>query len=178
MSSPQTQPGAGASEEHLTKIALRLANDRFTVQRGVRADPYVLDILASQVRPPGGQYAPIPWSTIVAVSSMNVSIAENVRDFSSFVAKYALDNRTSLGAFRMDMTTIAAVVASSFNDYTKEWVADTRPLGSLLKDRTEFPVLVELNSRSIIYYEKTPFRAGLLFRQLRKFCDKWFGFQP
>jgi hypothetical protein len=161
----------------LDAIAERLAGQGFSIQRRVTAGPYVFDTLASRVGSPAGPYVPIPWSTLIAVSRVNVPDAESASAFSSFVAKYALDNRSSFGGYKMDMKTIAVMVSSAFSDETKKWVSEARPEGSTIKDRFEFPVLLEMSTRQIIYFRKTPFRAGLLYRQLRKLSDGWFSFQ-
>lgn len=118
-----------------------------------------------------------PWSNVVAVSSIKVPSPDVVRDYSSFVAKYALQNGKSLGAHRNDLTTVAVIVASSFGDDTKQWVSETSPSYGLMWDRAQFLVLVDLDGREITYYRKTPFRNGNLYQDLRNFSDKWFGFQ-
>src|SRR6266516_4464071 len=69
------------------------------------------------------------------------------------------------------------MVSENFGDDTKQWVSETSPSFSEMWARTEFPVLVELSSRQITYYRKTPFRKYGLYQNLQKLSDKWFGFQ-
>ncbi len=176
VSSSQIQPESGGLKELLDNVAARLAEDGFSVRRGIRADQYALDTLASRrITGTLKMGAKVPWSNVVAVSSIEAPSPDAVRDYSSFVAKYALENRKSLGAHRNDLTTIAVIVSSSFRDDTKQWVRESSPSYSLMWDRVEFPVLVEFGSREITYYAKTPFRNGNLYQSLRSFSDKWFG---
>ncbi len=176
--STQTEPGSDRVVEFLNTISSRLASDGFSIQRGVRAEPYVLDILASRVVAGyTSRGASAPWSNVVAITSSGVLSPEGTRGFSSFVAKYALENRKSLGVRRNDLTTIAVCVSTAFGDETKKWVSETAPAYGIMWDRAEFPVLLDLTSRAVVYYKQTPFHHMVLYPQLRAFSDKWFGFQ-
>ncbi len=117
------------------------------------------------------------WSYLVAAVKMETLTPELVREFSSFLMKYSVDNRGSLGVGWMDLVTVAATISTGIGEGVKLWVTDNRPSGSVIKDRFEFPVLVGLDEQRIYYFRKTPIRAGLLFRLLRQYCDRWFGFQ-
>lgn len=173
----QTPTGGDEAQFFLNTIAQRLAGQGFSVQREVIASPYTFNILAARVGAPTGPYVPIPWSTFIAVSRVNIPDAEGARVFTSFVAQYAVDNRSSFGGYRMDMKTMAVMVSSTFSQDIKKWVSETRPESNMIKDRFGFPVLLELNTKEIVCFRKTPFRAGLLYRQLRKLSEEWFSFQ-
>lgn len=176
--STQTEPGSDRVVEFLDTISSRLASDGFSVQRGIRAEPYALDIFASRVitgytmRGAGA-----PWSNVVAVSTSVALSPGNISGFSSFVAKYALENRKSLGFRRNDLTSIAVCVSSTVGDEIRKWVSETEPAYGIMWDRAEFPVLLDLANHAVIYYKNTPFRHIRLYPQLRAFSDKWFGFQ-
>lgn len=176
--STQTEPGSNGVVELLDTVSSRLASDGFSVQRGVRTEPYLLDIFASRVITGyTARGASAPWSNVVAVTSSVVPSPESTLGFSSFVAKYALENRKLLGLRRNDLTTIAVCISSAIGEETKKWLSETAPEYGIMWDRAEFPVLVDLISRTIIYYAKTPFHHMRLYPQLRAYSDKWFGLQ-
>ena len=77
----------------------------------------------------------------------------------------------------MDLSSMAVIVSENFSEDLKAWMGETRPAGSMLGDRTEFPIRVELDSREIYYFRKKPFRMGLLYATLRKDADKLIAFQ-
>jgi len=164
--------------EFLDTVAGRLANDGFRVQRNVVAGPYSLDTLASRTGEKKVMWGgtPIAFSEAVAVSSVQVLGPDDVRNYSSFVAKYALENH-SLHAHWTGLSTVAAVVSPSFGDDAKEWVSETTPeFSNLFWARAQFPVLVELDNREIIYPKRGPRNQGPLFENLRYLADEWFGF--
>jgi hypothetical protein len=164
--------------EFLDTVAGRLANDGFRVQRNVVAGPYALDSLASRVVEKkivwGG--TPIAYSEAVAVSSAQVLSPDDVRNYSSFFAKYALENH-SLHAHWTSLSTVAALVSPSFTDDTKKWVSETTPeIHNLFWARLQFPVLVELDNREIIYPKRGPPNWGPICETLRYLADEWFLF--
>ena len=171
-------PDHNGCKQFLDLVASRLVNDGLSVQRGIRVDPYTFDTLASRTMTTTTfMDIKILWTDIIAVSSVEVRSPDDARGYSSFVAKYALENRHTLGARRNGLSTIAVMVSESFGDDTKQWVSETSPSFSEMWARTEFPVLVELSSRQITCYRKTPFRKYGLYQNLQKLSDKWFGFQ-
>jgi hypothetical protein len=90
--------------------------------------------------------------------------------------KYVLGNKREFGVGGGDLSTISVIVAEAFSDDVKKWVSETTPNRSVVKDRFEFPVLVETSSRQIFYFNKKPFVAGLEYKDLREFVDKYLGF--
>lgn len=168
-----------ASTDYFDKVAASLSSDGFTVQRDISANQYRFDIFAVKVIP---MPRSPPYSYVVAVSQMAVGFPDTARDFSSFVMDYSIENRATLHEGRPQVsqygvTTLVAIVSDSFNEQVKSWIEQTRPPHGIMKGRTEFPVLVELGTKQIHYYTKTPFNAGLLYRKLRHMSDKYLGFQ-
>jgi len=165
-------------KEFLDTVVARLANDGFSVQRSVQAVPYTLDILASRSLEKKVMWGgtSIPWSEVVAVSLMEIRCPDDARNYSSFLAKYVLKNRHSLHTRWNDLTTVAVIVSSSFGNDTKQWVFETTPEYSEMWARAEFPVLVDLGNREIIYPRKGSPGNGPLFENLRYLSDEWFGF--
>lgn len=164
-------------EEFCNTIASRLANDSFSVQRDVRTNLYTLNVLASRVRPGYTHGAAIPSSKVISAISVDSPSISGVSAYSSFVEKYALENRRSLAIGRKDLTTLPVMVSSGISDELKRWISETSPPYSIMWDRTIFPVLVDMSSRSVIYDEGTPFRHMTFYPELRTACKKWFNFQ-
>ena len=164
----------------LDSVASKLSADGFSVQRRVQANQYSLDILAS--RTTQGMLrvgAEVPYSNVVGLCSTPISDSDGVQLYSSSMGKYVRENRKSLKARRGNLSTIAAIVSPSFPDSTKRWVAQTPPSWSILSGRAEFPLLIELDTRQLTYYNQTHFQIGNpdpLYKLLRNSRDKWFGF--
>jgi hypothetical protein len=118
-------------------------------------------------------------SDVIGVSSFGAPSSDEVRAYSSFIAKYALENRKFFGARRNGLTTVAVIVSSAIRDETKRWVSETPPEYSVMWARAEFPVLVDLSDRQVTYYTKSPLKFGIgrLYQSLRSLSDKWFGSQ-
>ncbi len=164
--------------EFLDTIASRLTKDSFSVQRNVQTNLYTFNILALRNTMGfmmGG--ARVPLSTVVSVIYVDAPSANGVSAYSSFVAKYAVENRRSLGVRFNGLRTIPVMVSPSIRDDVKQWVSETPPSYSNMWDRTAFSVVIDVSSHSISYYTKTPFRHGFSYPELRDFSDKWFSFQ-
>lgn len=162
--------------EFFNIVASRLSVDGFSIQRDVRTNLYALNILATR-RDESNRGARIPLSKVVSVISVDSPSTGGVSAYSSFVEKYALENKTSLSIHNRDLTTLPVVVSSGVTDGLKEWISETAPSYNMMWDRTVFPVLVDMSSRSVIYYKQTPFQHMHTYPDLRNLSDKWFEFQ-
>ena len=170
MSSSPVYPESSGPKEFLDLVASRLGRDGFSVQRGVRVDPYSLDTLASRtIMGTTLKNIKVQWSNIVAVSFIDAPSRDVARDYSGFIAKYAYENRKSFSVPRNGQATIAVMVSLGFMVDTKRWVSETSPNYSWMWANSEFPVLVELTSHEISYYRGTPFRNYGLYESCESF---------
>jgi hypothetical protein len=144
------------------------------VQRRVQSEKYLFDFVATN--PPSNFFRGHTRNQIVVVASLlEIESPDQGADFSSFVMKYVLDNARELQS-RGDVATLSVMVAEAFGDEVKRWVSETTPNRSVIKDRFEFPVLVEVQSQQLFYFRKKPFVAGVVYKDLREFVDKYLGF--
>jgi hypothetical protein len=163
------------AQQYLDSVANRLSTAGFAVKRGIQSDKYRFEMVVAS--PSLSVYRGHTRNAKVILASLiEINSPDQVADFSSFVMKYVLDNKRELRVGGGDLSTVAVMVAESFNDEMKKWVSETTPNRSVLKDRFEFPVLVETRSRQIFYFRKKPFVAGTEYKDLRAFVDEYLGF--
>jgi len=158
-------------EDYLAALSLRLSDATFRVQRAIRADPYLFDLVA--VRPAvqiGG------FRDAVIVTTIDAPTLDKVEEFSAFAMKYAVDNKSQLGLGSGDTLNLYSVIVSnSLGDEIKKGVGDTRPGGSSMHGRTTLPVLIAMDEQQTYYYTKTPISGGLRYRTLRNFADEYIA---
>ena len=158
----------------MATLSLRLSTATLRVQREVRADPYLFDLVA--VRPAvqmGG------FRDAVIVTTMDTPTLDKVEEFSAFAMKYAVDNKRQLGLGSGDtLNMYSVIVSNSVSDEVKKGVSDTLPGGSSMHGRTTLPVLVAIDEQRTYYYTKTPIRGGLRYRNLRNFADAYIALKP
>ena len=169
----QARSGVTNPEEYIATLSLRLSAATLRVQRGVRADPYLFDLVA--VRPAvqmGG------FRDAIIVTTMDTPTLDKVEKFSAFAMKYAVDNKSQLGLGSGDTLNLFSVIVSrGVSDEVKKAVSETRPGGSSMHGRTTLPVLVAIGEQRTYYYTKTPIRGGLRYRSLRNFADTYIALQ-
>jgi hypothetical protein len=164
------------AEQYLDSVATRLSNGGLTVQRKVQSEKYLFGFIAAN--PPVQFYRGRTRNEWVIVASLiEVESPSQAADFSSFVMKYVRDNKRELHVGGSDLSTISLMVAQSLGDEVKKWVSETTPNRSIISDRFEFPVLVEVQSRQFFYFRKKQFVAAVEYEDLREFVDKYLGFQ-
>lgn len=164
--------------EFLNTIASRLINDGFSVQRDARTSVYTLNILASRVKQGyTSRGAEITASKVVSVIAVDSPSANGVSAYSSFAGKFVLANLGQLAVRDTDLTTLPVMVSLSVPDDVKNWLYQALPDYSIMYDRTIFPVLVDMATRSISYSKQTPFEHRTYYPELRSFSEKWFGFR-
>ena len=162
----------------LNTVASRLISDDFSVQRDVRTPHYAFNILASRVVAGyTSRGAEIPASKVVSVIEADTPSVNGVSAYSSFMSMYVLDNLGPLAVRYNDLTTLPVMVSSSTPDNVKKWLNEALPDYSIIYDRTIFPVLVDIEARTVTYSKQTPFEHRTSYPELRSFSDKWFGFQ-
>jgi len=163
-----------SSEDYVATLSLRLSTATLRVQREVRADPYLFDLVA--VRPAvqmGG------FRDAVIVTTMDTPTLDKVEEFSAFAMKYAVDNKSQLGLGSGDtLNMYSVIVSNSISDEVKKGVSETLPGGNSMHGRTTLPVLVAIDEQRTYYYTKTPIRGGLRYRNLRNFADAYIALKP
>jgi hypothetical protein len=160
-------------EEYITKLAARLSEDGFKVQRALTIELRRIEIFA--VRPAtrmGG------FRDAVLVSMLQDATIGSIEEFTKFAMTYCVDHRSDLELGSGDnLNVFAVIVSNNFSDETKQAIEVTRPGGSSVHGRIEFAILASVEERRLYSYSKTPIRAGLRFKMLRDFAQRSIGFE-
>src|SRR6267143_2580174 len=146
----------------------------FSVNRGVRLDPYLLEIVAVTSAYEASKFGKM--TRIVPVTSIdNVTTPDLVKDFSSRAMKYCLDNRDSLlpRGFGGSLLSVPTIVSEGFPEEIKKWIGGNRSPRHWAA--FEFPVLVSTVDRQIYYYKKTPLWGAAYYGGFRKFVEEVLG---
>jgi hypothetical protein len=163
--------GVVSPEGYISALSLRLSEATFRVQREVRVDPYLFDLVA--VRPAvqmGG------FRDAVIVTTMDNPALDKVREFSALAMKYAVDNKSQLGLGSGDtLNLFPVIVSTSLSNEVKKEISDDQPEGSSMHGRTTLSILVAIYEQRTYYYTKTPIRGGLRYRSLRNFADAYLA---
>jgi len=171
--SSEARSEISSSEDYVATLSLRLSAATLRVQRGVRHDPYLFDLVAVRRAVQTGGFR-----DAVIVTTMDTPTLDKVKEFSAIAMKYAVDNKSQLGLGSGDTLNLFSVIVSrSLSDEVKKAVSETRPGGSSMHGRTTLPVLVAIGEQRTYYYTKTPIRGGLRYRSLRNFADTYIALQ-
>ena len=165
----------GKFDSFLNELSERFSRHGFSVKRGVRLDPYLLEIVAFASAYEVSKFGKM--TRIVTVTSMdNVATSDLVKNFSSTAMKFCLDNRDSLlpRGFGGSLLSIPTIVSDGFPEEIKNWMGRNRAPRHWAA--FEFPALVSIVDRQVYYYKKTPLWGAAYYGGFRKFVEEVLGF--
>jgi len=165
----------GKFDSFLNELSEGFSRRGFSVKRGVRLDPYLLDIVAVASAYEVSKFGKM--TRFITVSAMdNVDTSDLVKDFSSHATKFSLDNRDSLlpRGLGGSLISIPTIVSEGFSEEIKNWMGRNRAPRHWAA--FEFPVLISTVDRQVYYYKKTPLWGAAYYGGFRKFVEEVLGF--
>ena len=163
------------SSDFFNRLASRLVEGEFDVQRQVRSDPYIFEIYAvGHIVPRANRSRTM---IILGVGIPDAS-ANGAAAFSSFATSYVIENKKDLGISTFDCNILPVIASQRFAPDVIAWVEGFRPYQKAITDTFEFPVLVSTWTGEIHCFKKTPFLGGLYYKVLRKWAARNIGFEP